>query len=446
MFKTIKFKNFKSWQDTGDISLASLTGFFGNNSSGKSSIIQFFLLLKQTVESSDRQRVLNTGDERSYVELGTLYDIAYNHIIPSVISFKLEWDLSEELNIFNPESSQEDVLFYLNSLEFYSEIKLNDNQIFLENFCYNFNYNSENISFKFKKNAEKDSCEYELQSEGYQPKRSRGRAWPLPVPIKNYGFPDQAISYFQNTGFLSDFSLAYEKAFESIYYLGPLREYPKRIYSWAGEKPRDVGRRGELAIPALLASQQSTIQETIAYWLKELALIHSFQVQAIAKDRKDYEVLVQRFPDTAKVLITDVGFGVSQVLPVLVLCYYAPEGSTIILEQPEIHLHPSVQAGLADVFIDAIKTRKIQIIVESHSEHLLRRLQRRIAEEKDGLSPQDIKLYFCNSKQDGSSSLTTLEIDDFGNIANWPENFFGDEIGDLFAMTEAAIKRQIVSE
>jgi AAA15 family ATPase/GTPase len=214
MFKTIKFKNFKSWQDTGDISLASLTGFFGNNSSGKSSIIQFFLLLKQTVESSDRQRVLNTGDERSYVELGTLYDIAYNHIIPSVISFKLEWDLSEELNIFNPESSQEDVLFFLNSLEFYSEIKLNDNQIFLENFCYNFNYNSENISFKFKKNAEKDSCEYELQSEGYQQKRSRGTAWPLPDPIKNYGFPDQAISYFQNTGFLSDFSLAYEKAFE----------------------------------------------------------------------------------------------------------------------------------------------------------------------------------------------------------------------------------------
>jgi predicted ATPase len=90
MFKTIKFQNFKSWQDTGDISLAPLTGFFGNNSSGKSSIIQFFLLLKQTMESSDRQRVLNTGDERSYVELGTLYDIAYNHIIPSTIYFKLE--------------------------------------------------------------------------------------------------------------------------------------------------------------------------------------------------------------------------------------------------------------------------------------------------------------------------------------------------------------------
>jgi predicted ATPase len=67
---------------------------------------------------------------------------------------------------------------------------------------------------------------------------------------------------------------------------------------------------------------------------------------------------------------------------VLVLCYYVPEGSILILEQPEIHLHPSVQTGLADVFIDAVKTRKVQIILESHSEYLLRRLQRRIAEEK----------------------------------------------------------------
>ena len=60
---------------------------------------------------------------------------------------------------------------------------------------------------------------------------------------------------------------------------------------------------------------------------------------------------------------TDVGFGVSQILPVITLCYYAPPGSILLLEQPEIHLHPSVQAGLADVFIDAIKTRGIQIIL-----------------------------------------------------------------------------------
>ena len=150
--------------------------------------------------------------------------------------------------------------------------------------------------------------------------------------------------------------------------------------------------------------------------------------------------------DSSEVLITDVGFGVSQILPVLVLCYYAPEGSTIILEQPEIHLHPSVQSGLADVFIDVIQNREIQIILESHSEHLLHRLQRRIAEEKDGLTNQDISLYFCDMTPEGNSKLTTLAIDDFGNITNWPENFFGDEMGDLFAMTEAAMKRQMSNQ
>ena len=68
---------------------------------------------------------------------------------------------------------------------------------------------------------------------------------------------------------------------------------------------------------------------------------------------------------------------------VLAQCYYAPEGSILILEQPEAHLHPKAQSELADVLIDVVKNRNIQIILESHSEHLLLRLMRRIAEEED---------------------------------------------------------------
>ena len=138
-------------------------------------------------------------------------------------------------------------------------------------------------------------------------------------------------------------------------------------------------------------------------------------------------------------LITEVGFGVSQILPVLVLCFYVPEGSTVILEQPDIHLHPSVQAGLADVLIDVWEKRKVQIILESHSEHLLRRLRLRVAEEE--ISEKKVGLYFCTTGDRGSA-LTTLQLDSFGNIANWPTGFFGDEFGEIATMSKAALRRR----
>jgi len=80
-----------------------------------------------------------------------------------------------------------------------------------------------------------------------------------------------------------------------------------------------------------------------------------------------------------------------------------------------------------------------KLIIESHSEHFLRRLQRRIAEQK--INSSDTAIYFCEINESGSI-LKPLDIDDYGNIKNWPDNFFSDEIGDLTAMTEAAIKRQ----
>ena len=233
--------------------------------------------------------------------------------------------------------------------------------------------------------------------------------------------------------------------------IGPLREYPHRSYVWTGEQPDDVGRRGELAVPALLAARERQIligggrgrrkrahRCARRHVVARTGLIHSSELKAIAPNRKEYEVRVRRTAGSPTVLITDVGFGVSQILPVLTLCYYAPEGATLILEQPEIHLHPSVQADLADVFVDACKTRGVQIIVESHSEHLLRRLQRRIAEE--ALNADDAALWFVSMS--AAEYIEPLDVDRFGNIRNWPANFFGDELANLVAMTEAAERRQ----
>jgi predicted ATPase len=126
------------------------------------------------------------------------------------------------------------------------------------------------------------------------------------------------------------------------------------------------------------------------------------------------------------------------------LCYYAPEGSVILLEQPEAQLHPRAQAALADVFIDVAKTRNIQIILESHSEHLLTRLQRRMAEfnvSEKGIASDQVALYFCK-KEGADAQLEELKLNKFGFITNWPEDFFGNEMAERGAMVDATIERQ----
>jgi hypothetical protein len=450
MITNLQIQGFKSWQDTHPIKMASLTSFFGANSSGKTAILQLLLMLKQTAESTDRLRVLHTGDELAYVDLGTFHDIAYGHKVPSSISFELDWVLPKPLNIADPDTLQRR-LFRIVELHFEAVISGNADGIQVEHFEYSFQ--SGKNAFRFGMRQEENlRTGYEVITDGYEFKRSRGRPFGTIRPIKCYGFPDEVNAQYHNAGFLSELVLAFEQLFQGIHYLGPLREYPHRSYVWGGEPPVDVGRRGEKAVPALLAARarntlisrgqgrkRQRVDERIAQWLRDFGMIDSFSLEPIAKNRRDYEVRVKRSPDATEVLITDVGFGVSQILPVLTLCYYAPEGSTIILEQPEIHLHPSVQAQLADVFIDAIKYHDVQILIESHSEHLLRRLQRRVAEGV--ISENDAALYFViNSK--GKSQLQKLQLDLFGNIRNWPQNFFGDEIGDLVAMSEAAMKRQ----
>jgi len=464
MITSLEINNFKSWQTTGRMRLAPITALFGSNSSGKTSLLQLLLMLKQTTESSDRSQVLNLGDEHSMVELGVLPDLLYGHDLGQPLSWHIAWQLPQLLKVDDPAQKgvarfQDDTLEFSTTIAWRANgddsIALSQNlpkgRVMVRSMAYHF----ANHEFGMRLKGE-IKTEYELYSSpvGFEFIRTRGRAWSLPIPVKCYGFPDQARAYYQNAGFLSDFELELEQLCNRIFYLGPLREYPRRQYTWAGAQPADMGRRGERVVDALLASRESgitlargrgrkrlTLEERVAVWLKELGLIDTFEVRLIAPGSKLYQVWVRRSAKSPEVLITDVGFGVSQILPVLALCYYAPEGSTIILEQPEIHLHPRVQAGLADVFIDAMKTRNIQIILESHSEHLLRRLQRRIAEEE--IRSDQAALYFCTTDKQGASQLQTLDLDHFGNITNWPRDFFGDEFGEIAAMQEAVLKRQL---
>jgi len=409
-------------------------------------------MLRQTVESSDRAAVLEFGNERSLANLGSFRDIVFGHNKPGTLKFSISWMRNKPLAIRNPQEKDE-ILFTGQKMTFRATVsEAESGKPTVGELSYAINGSSFTMRRKLGASSKKEK--YELTNSGSEFRfvRSQGRPWDLPSPVKCYGFPDQVYAYYQNAGFLAELQLALEEMLRGTFYLGPVRDFPQRHYTWPGSEPADMGRRGERVVHAILASRKrgsdispgykkkkQTLEERVAFWLKELGLIYDFSVPPIAAESNQYQVRVKKSPDSPEVLITDVGFGVSQILPVLVLCYYVPEHSTVLLEHPEIHLHPSAQSGLADVFIDVIKNRHLQIIVESHSEHLLRRFQRRIAEEK--LTSEDAAFYFCGMGTNGSS-LMSLDVDLLGQIKNWPKDFFGDEFGEMAQITEARMKRK----
>ncbi len=456
MFKQLRIQNFKGWKDTGSIRMAPITLFFGANSSGKSSIGQFLMMLKQTAESPDRKAVFYPGGRNSAVQLGSYREMVFHRNSENKIVFEYEWSFDKTLTFKDPVSGKS---YSGDALDFDAVIGLSKGRqhtLKVEKFEYRLLENEEqSLAIGLRKKTEKQ--EYEVTAEKYDLVRKKMRAWALKETVRFYGFPDEAVAYYQNVAFVQELNLEQEKLFQSIYYLGPLRTKTDRLYTWAGITPESVGFSGENTVAAILASRDrkislgyrktnKLIEEILALKLTEMGLIEEFTVEQISDQRQEYEVKLRTKGSNDWVDLPDVGFGISQVLPVLGQCFYAPPGSIILMEQPEIHLHPSAQSALADVMIDVINSkengadRNIQLIIETHSEHFLRRLQRRIAD--DTVSQDNVSAYFANITKT-PATLEPLQIDIFGNINNWPENFFGNEMGDITEQAKAAMKKRI---
>jgi predicted ATPase len=395
------------------------------------------------------------------VDLGTAQDIIHANSHGEYLEIELSWRHSTAIQVrdlLKQARKMSSTILSSSSMTVATAIDVEAGKLEVQNVTYKLGESS------FSMSRREDRKGYELTSSDYEFVRSPGRVWPLPAPARFYGFPDQVRLYYQNAAFLSDLEVAFEDMCSQIRYLGPLRDDPKRQYVYSGAGQGDVGRRGELAVDALVSARFAntrvsrgygggksrrklpgiSIEHLVAEWLRELGLIDSFDVDALDDRETLYRIRVRRSPGSPSVMLTDVGFGVSQILPVLVLLAVASEGDTVVLEQPEIHLHPAVQSGLADIILETALVRNVQIILESHSEHLLSRLQRRIAEAKLSKNVEvkaaDVALYFC-SYGSQASNIDELEIDEFGNIRNWPADFFGNPLEDSVAMLQAAAAR-----
>ena len=248
----------------------------------------------------------------------------------------------------------------------------------------------------------------------------------------------------------------------SVRYLGPLRDEPKALYPLSPTAdPTDVGLKGEYTAAVLemhksypveyiptseflekdVNPQRVTraLEVAVVDWLRYLDVAES--VKSEDKGKLGHELTVQISGTKQSHDLTHVGVGVSQVLPILVTSLLAGRDTTLIFEQPELHLHPMVQTRLADFFLSITQLGK-QCVLETHSEYLINRIRFRIAAaDKQNPWVNAVKVYFVERTLEGSI-FQEVQINEYGAVMDWPEGFFDQSQEESEAILMAAAKKR----
>lgn len=434
MLTHLKLENFKIWRSTGPVRLAPLTLLLGTNSSGKSSLIQSLLLMRQTVKGNDAGLDLNLGnpDADDTVTMGQFRDLLCRHgqatetTPDSQVGIEFRWQphgsTTADTTLFSaryragPAGSAElDALRLGQDGQGFTVLRRKPGIYRLQ--------------LATRQRPEGQSADFRPERSFAFSAATLNKLGPLADEIRPVG-----------PALLDELS--------RIIYLGPVRQLARRDYVWSGRMPAHIGDDGGRAVDVLIASgvaqqakpgsagEAGRIFREAEQWLKTLEIADGLQVRALGSSAR-YELLVKH--RDAVVNLKDVGVGVSQVIPVVVAALFAKPGHIVIIEEPESHLHPLAQAKLAELLAKISAERGVQFIVETHSEHLFRRLQTLIARQE--VQPEQAALYFV--ERDGQAAkLRELHVDDFGRLTNWPDKFFGNALGETREQARLMFDRQ----
>jgi predicted ATPase len=249
----------------------------------------------------------------------------------------------------------------------------------------------------------------------------------------------------------------------AVKYLGPLRDEPKALYPLApGVDPVDVGLRGEYTAAVLdlhkarriryiptsafrgaeVAGKPQVVVRTLEAamldWLQYMGVAEKVATKDMGKFGHELKVVLPGRSQPHD--LTHVGVGVSQVLPILVMCLLAEPDTTLIFEQPELHLHPKVQTLLGDFFLSMSLLGK-QCVLETHSEYLINRLRFRAAAASTDEISKAIRMYFVEKPED-TSVFRPVVVNEFGAIPDWPEGFFDQSQSEAEKILRAATRKR----
>lgn len=427
MLRAIRATNYRSFKFL-DVKLAPITIFVGPNNSGKSSAISLLRLLSQTIESNDPNvRLLLNG---ALGDFGTYKDLIHENETRRHLDISFE--LSPDPGLHSFASDKKSIEFHLH-YKYRSSLK----EVILKRLeCsgdgrhhLTAEYNEDSERFLLRRIGEEDIPA--SMSSSAQLKRFDVRNF---LPRQNApGLLDRedplVKAVFEKIRIVNRNAFFATRALQSIEYVGAMRVPPSRTYLYTGERRQKVGANGEHAISMLAmdsvrrGSKSKGIRQGVVRWLSLAGIASDIKILPLS-DRY-FEVHVQHPITKEYENFADVGYGNSQVIPVLVAGLNTNQDETFVVEEPEIHLHPKAQAELGDFFLELHK-RGVQSLVETHSEHMIVRLQKHVASGE--LRPESISIYYINATAAGKE-LIRLELDEKGAfVGDWPGGFFPERL------------------
>jgi predicted ATPase len=431
----ITVRGFKSLAKETSIDIKPLTILAGANNSGKSSIMQPLLMMKQTIEESI-EPVSDLDIDGDYVNYNVPEEFLSKANSHQVSQFSIKLELDENLvveNVFKNTKMHiiklyETVYKTNNDKGITIRHDLNVDELIKNNPIYNVFLKSVYDGFnqmKKEKNSPIPPQNMSFQDLGIGLLVRRKRCL-LGMAIDNLDTDNGMLPepVFLPVG--QEHQQLFEKYLLDIIHVPANRGYPKRSY-----KTTVVGHRFKGPINEYVASiiydwkkKNATELITLEKWLRMLELTSSVYVDRSSDNR--VVLSINRLPecnnseDKDLVNITDVGFGISQVLPVLVSLLVAKKGQMIYIEQPEVHLHPRAQYHLANCFAETAN-RGVHIIIETHSPMLLINIQTLVA--KKSLMPEKVVLHWFERSKNGSTNVRTGSMDNIGAYGDWPADF-----------------------
>lgn len=400
--KSVSFENYKAFYEKQTMQLKPITVLIGKNSSGKSSIAKLFPLFENSLLGNVDQPLLlkNNG-----VELGGEFDNLFFENNPGGITliFKIvfENDLEIEVGLLKKVDGYGLDVFQWKYKDDAQEFKLE--------------LNSDNLYV----DAITDKI-YECEFKGF-------------VPTK-----------FNEKNTTENLSRNFKIEKIDVDYIGPFRILPERYFNLTGQTQfKDTGVTGKNAYAMLGVSKlqkNNDLCKNVGKWYQE-----NFDGWELKVDDRQKESFIQILlsKNGIDVNIVDVGQGMNQALPLVVRANVTNRpDSMIILEQPELHLHPAAHGNLAELFAKSAKQNSQTFIIETHSENMLLRLRKLVVENNFGFTKDDIVIYWVEEAEFKGQELMEITIDEDGVLSDWRDGVFDEGLREILEMQKALNKKE----